>query len=167
MTTSAAALNARLFLTPTSPSNMYRPGKEMSKTYAKLEKCLEQVYAIVNVIARTDDAQTCDTQPPAVSQNQCAEGLPNVLRQCKELYHEYVLTYIYIKGPHKSYCHGFPSYRSKTPVPTLFNLTWHAAAPEPVLDQTDLKFEKGFDRCLIFEEPPPQKIIFQVQSTSQ
>lgn len=71
---SAAALNAGLFLAPAWSSNAYREKDGMFVTWPKVINYLIQTYATGDVIAKTDAALTRYSRPPGYVADKACRG---------------------------------------------------------------------------------------------
>lgn len=103
---SAAAFNARLYLTPTSSSNTHRTEERMLRTSPEVVNHLLETCATDKVIAEKDAALTHYCQSPATLRTQLEEALVTESLRCLNVCDEYVLKGIFIEALHESIHHS-------------------------------------------------------------
>lgn len=139
---SAAVVNARLCLKPTSSLNTTGGKKKSSRTYPKVMTYLLQTFAIDEGIAEVDAALTRYSRPSTMLLTQYADALVTKLLRCGEVHDKYNLKEFFCDGLHASVCRSVRSYWSTHPGPVLYDLARHAKSLREIQKGPDVGLEK-------------------------
>lgn len=124
---SAATLNGRLCLKPTSSWNTCRAKEGMLRTYLKVMNFLLQTNASEDVVAKTAATLTRYTQLSTILPTQYAKTLVSKSLRCGE-YDQCILTGCLIEALHISVSYSLRSCWSMQPGSTLYNLPCQATS---------------------------------------